>query len=294
MVGIKRSPGEYAFDVFITVSIGILAFLCLYPFLNITAIAFSSPAAVITGRVNMLPVEFQMESVRVVYQDVGMWRAFRFTVLLTATFTALTMIATICTAYPLAQKRLRGRNVLMFMVTFTMFFNGGLIPTYLLVRGIGLIDSMWALILPGLVATWNMIIMRSFFLNLPAELEESARIDGANDILILIRIILPVSTPVLAAISLFYAVGRWNGFQDAVFFINDATKYPLQLVLNQIVMRGQTDQMMTELVDEEQSAVVPETIKAATLLFVTIPIILVYPWLQKYFVKGIMLGSIKG
>jgi putative aldouronate transport system permease protein len=273
--------------------VALLAFVCLLPFVNIASVAFSSSEAVVSGRVSVFPIGFQSQSFSVVLNDASMWRSFRFTVLLTATFTVLAMIATICAAYPLSQQRLRGRTPLLLLITFTMFFNGGLIPNYLLVRGLGLMDSMWALILPMLVSTWNMIIMKSFFTALPAELEESARIDGANDIVILLRIILPVSKPVIAALSLFYAVGRWNGFQDAVFFINDAAKYPLQLVLNQIVMRGEVDQMLTNVLDDEVQAI-PESLKAATLLFVTIPIILLYPWLQKYFIKGIMLGSIKG
>jgi putative aldouronate transport system permease protein len=291
---VRQTTADRVTEVGFMVVVGILALACLLPFVNIAAIAFSSNTAVVSGQVSFFPIGFQVRAFEVVFQDRSMWRSFGFTVVLTATFTALTMVASVCAAYPLAQRRLHGRTGILLMISFTMFFSGGLIPGYLLVRGLGLMDTMWALILPGLISTWNMIIMKTFFGSLPAELEESARIDGANDIVILLRIILPVSTPMLAAIGLFYAVGRWNGFQDAVFFINDSAKYPLQLILNQIVMRGEVNQMLTDALDEEVQQTTPETLKAATLLFVTVPIILVYPWLQKYFVKGIMLGSIKG
>jgi putative aldouronate transport system permease protein len=290
---VRQTTGDRVTEILFMAVIGVLALSCLYPFVNTAAIAFSSNAAVISGQVSVWPIGFQTDAMGTVLRDTNMWRSFGFTVILTATFTALTMVATICAAYPLAQRRLQGRTAILLLITFTMFFNGGLIPSYLLVRGLGIMNTMWALILPMLVSAWNMIIMKSFFQNLPSSLEESARIDGANDISILFQIILPVSKPMLAAIGLFYAVGRWNGFQDAIFYINDSSKYPLQLVLNQIVMRGQVDQMLTDAMDQDVQ-LVPETIKAATLLFVTIPIILVYPWLQKYFVKGIMLGSIKG
>lgn len=292
-MAVRQSTGDRISNAIFVGVIGLLALACLYPFVNTLAIAFSSNQAIVTGSVSLYPIGFQTQSFNAVLMDSGMWRSFTFTVILTVTFTTLAMLASICTAYPLAQTRLQGRTVILFMITVTMFFNGGLIPNYLLIRGIGIMDTMWALILPGLIATWNMIIMKTFFTNIPASLEESARIDGANDITILFKIILPISKPMLAAIALFYAVGRWNGFQDAVFYIKSPKRYPLQLVLNQIVMRGQVEQFLTDVAEEEVKAV-PESIKAASLLFVTIPIIMIYPWLQKYFVKGIMLGSIKG
>ena len=175
-------------------------------------------------------------------------------------------------------------------ILFTMFFGGGMIPTYLLVKDLHLLDTMWALILPGAISTYNMIIMKTFFQGIPESLEESARLDGCNDIGVLFRIILPLSTPVLAALALFYAVGHWNQYMNALLYISDTKKYTLQLRLRQMIP---TDPSLLAMEGANQSEIPNESLKAAAIMFATVPILFVYPWLQKYFVKGILLGSVK-
>lgn len=288
----KATLEDRIFDTVTTFFLVLFGLVCVLPFLNIASIAMSSNAPILQGRVTIYPIGLQWDSFKVVFNDRTIWQSFYFTATLTVVYTFLSMLATICTAYPLTKKHLKGRNVFLFFILFTMYFHGGLIPTYLVVKNVGLLNSIWALILPCVISTWNMIIMKSFFQSIPESLEESARIDGANDLIILFRIVLPLSVPVLAALSLFYAVFRWNTFQDAIFYINDPKKYPLQILLRQIVMRGETNQMMTEL-DVESIQNTPESLRAATLIFVITPILMVYPFLQKYFISGIMLGSIK-
>ncbi|MEE0970050.1 MAG: carbohydrate ABC transporter permease [Clostridia bacterium] len=181
----------------------------------------------------------------------------------------------------------------MVLITVTMYFHAGMIPTYLLVYNLGLIDHVWALILPCVLNTFNMIMMRTFFKSVPVELEEAAMIDGCNDFQVLWNIMLPVSKPILATIALFYAVQRWNSFSDALYYINNPKLYPLQLKLQQIIQQGQADNMMSD-INSQLDVVVPKTVQAASIIFATIPILLVYPKLQKYFVKGAMIGAVKG
>jgi putative aldouronate transport system permease protein len=200
---------------------------------------------------------------------------------------------TVLCAFPLSQKNLRGRSGLWLLVLFTMYFSGGMIPSYLVVSDLGLINSIWSLILPGLVGTYNMILMKSYFSNLPEPLTESAVIDGANDWQILTHIILPLSKPMLATIALFYAVGRWNALTDALLYIHVPKMYPLQLRLQQIIALNSVDSLIND-IPEIKANIVSETVKSASIIFSMVPILLVYPFLQKYFVKGVMIGSVKG
>lgn len=289
---IRRSFGEKLFDAGNYIFLIILAFLCLFPFINTAAISLSDTGAIMAGKVTLWPVGFELSAYKAVFNDSTMIRSLIFTIVLTLLFTFVAVFMTILAAYPLAQKRLRGRKTLTLIITFTMYFSGGMIPSYLLVSELGLLNSVWALILPCAVNTFNMIIMKSFFMTLPESLSEAARIDGCNDMSILFRIILPLSMPIIATISLFYAVQRWNGFTDALYYINDSKLYPLQLKLRQLISLNMVDQLVMDSQSEENTAI-PESIKSASLMFATVPILLVYPWLQKYFVKGVMVGSIK-
>ncbi|MNC41042.1 L-arabinose transport system permease protein AraQ [compost metagenome] len=203
------------------------------------------------------------------------------------------MLFTIAAAYPLTKKNLKGRKIFMYLIVVTMFFSGGIIPEYLLIRDLKMIDSVWSLILPGLVSPFNLIILISFFNNIPPSLEESAEIDGSSHFHTLMRIVLPLSMPVMATLALFYAVGRWNGFQDALMYINSPELYPLQLKLFQMVQNNMVSEL-TQLEGANRTALTPESLKAATVIFATVPILVVYPWLQKYFVSGVMLGAVKG
>lgn len=289
----RQTVGDKIFSCINIIFLTFFALLCLIPFINIIAVSLSDNAAIISGKVFLWPIGMNVTAYKTVFQDLTMIRSFGFTVLLTVLYTVVTMTMTILCAYPLANKKLKGRTAFLLIITFTMYFSGGTIPHYLLVSGMNMLNTIWALILPGAINTFNMIVMKSFFSSIPAGLEESARIDGAGHFRILVSIVLPLSLPIIATLSLFYAVGRWNGFSDALFYINDTKMYPLQLKLRQLISLNNIDQMLTDL-NEERQLVIPETIKSASIMFATAPILLIYPWLQKYFVKGMMVGSIKG
>lgn len=279
---------------------GIIAFFiilvsltCLLPFVYIISLSLSSNAAIVAQRVTLLPVEFTLETYKTVLSDKGMIFTLLYSIGLTALYTAICMLMTICAAYPLTKKRLKGRNFFLLMLIVTMYFSGGIIPDYILVKNLKLIDTFWSLILPGAMSVYNMIILKTFFSSLPEELEESAAIEGCSQIGILIKIILPLSLPVIATLSLFYAVGRWNGFQDALFYISDRKLFPIQLKLYQIITVNQ--QLDSQQGEGSMAAFIsPESLKAASVVFATVPILIVYPWLQKYFVQGVMIGAIKG
>ncbi|PYG85840.1 putative aldouronate transport system permease protein [Ruminiclostridium sufflavum DSM 19573] len=281
------------FDFFVIIITVIAALLCLLPLVNVFATSLSSNSAILASKVYLLPVETTFESYKAIFKDASMIRSLIFTVFLTIVYTLVGMILTICAAYPLTKKRLKGRNIILLMIIFTMYFSGGLIPDYILIKNLNLLDKMWSLVLPGAISAYNLIVLKSFFTSLPESLEESAILDGCNDIGVLFRIVLPLSKPVLATLSLFYAVGKWNSFMDALFYINDTKLYPLQLKLYQIIVNSQgIDASIGE--GNMSQNVLPESLEAACVIFATVPILLVYPWLQKYFVTGIMVGSVKG
>lgn len=281
------------FDFVILVITTISALLCLLPLVNVLATSMSSTSAILASKVYFLPVGTTFESYKALFKDNSMIWSLVFTVLLTVGYTVLGMFLTICAAYPLTKKGLKGRNIILLMIIFTMYFSGGLIPEYILAKNLNIIDTVWSLVLPGAISAYNLIVLKSFFTSLPESLEESAILDGCNDIGVLFRIVLPLSKPVLATLSLFYAVGKWNSFMDALFYITDTKLYPLQLKLYQIIVNSQgIDASIGE--GNMSQNVLPESLEAACVIFATVPIILVYPWLQKYFVTGIMVGSVKG
>ncbi|MGO4108291.1 carbohydrate ABC transporter permease [Paenibacillus sp. YAF4_2] len=280
-------------DIVIMIIVGAAMLLCLIPFLHIIAMSLSSKQEIISERVTIFPRGWDFESYKIVFQDARMLRSMGLTIILTTVFTIVSMVMSICAAYPLTKTQLKGRSFFMMIIVFTMFFSGGLIPEYLLVKQLGMLDHMTSLILPGMISAFNLIILRSFFTSIPASLEESAYLDGSSHLSTLIRIVLPLSLPVLATLSLFYAVSRWNGFMDALFYISNSEMYPIQLKLYQVVMNS----MVTDLTAQEGAAaseVVPEGLKAASIMFATLPILIVYPWLQRYFVSGVMVGAVKG
>jgi putative aldouronate transport system permease protein len=212
---------------------------------------------------------------------------------LTALCSLCSIFVTILAAYPLTKKKLKGRNLFLVMIVITMYFSGGMIPEYLLVRNLGLTDTFFSLLLPYMLSAFNLIILKTFFSGLPESLEESAYLDGASHFVILIKIVLPLSMPVIATLTLFYAVGRWNGFQDALMFINKPSLYPLQLKLYMLVYNNQmSDVAVVE--GSSASAIPSENLKAAAVMFATVPILLVYPWLQRYFIAGVTIGAVKG
>ena len=281
-------------DLAIIGFISIVALTCLVPFLYMIALSFSSNNAIISQKVGLWPVEFTLDTYKAIFRDAEMLYALGYTIVLTALFTLTCMVVTICAAYPLTKKRLSGRTFFLAIMVVTMYFSGGLIPDYILVKNLQLMNTMGSLILPGAMSVFYMIILRTFFSSLPDSLEESAAIDGCSELGILVRIVLPLSMPAIATLSLFYAVDRWNGFQDALFYITDKNLYPMQLKLYQIITESQQLDNQQQGEGSFGAHIVPESLKAASVIFATVPILLVYPKLQKYFVDGMMLGAIKG
>ncbi|WP_027085796.1 carbohydrate ABC transporter permease [Cohnella panacarvi] len=289
----NNAANSKAVNVSIMVVIGILCFLCIIPMIHLLALSFSSNGAIMGGEVTLLPVGFNLDAYKSVFLHSAMVRSLGFSILLVAVFTAVAMFITILAAYPLTKREMKGRNFFLVVIVITMFFGGGIIPDYLLMKELKLLDTMWVLVLPGAISAFYLIIMKSFFTNIPIELEESARIDGAGHFTILWSIILPLSLPALATLSLFYAVGRWNGFQDALIYISDQNLYPIQLKLYALVISGQANDLS---IAEAQNAgaPVPQSLKAAAIMFGTFPILLVYPFIQRYFISGVTIGAVKG
>ncbi|WP_179032138.1 carbohydrate ABC transporter permease [Paenibacillus kribbensis] len=281
------------FDIVTTVLVAVAVLLCLAPFIHILSISFSSNRAITSGEVTLFPVEFNLKAYGKVFADMSMIRSLGFTVLLTVITTVLSMLMTVIAAYPLTKKNLKGRKTMMFIIVVTMFFSGGIIPEYILVRDLHLLNTMWSLILPGLISPFYLIILISFFNGIPESLGEAAEIDGTSQFGTLIRIVLPLSLPVLATLSLFYGVGRWNGFQDTLMYIQNPDLFPLQLKLYQMIQNNMVSEL-TRLEGASGARITPEGLKAASVIFATVPILLVYPWLQRYFVSGVMVGAVKG
>lgn len=278
------------FTVFIVVAIGLC---CLIPFLHIIAMSFSDKTAVMRGEVFLWPKSWDLSAYKAVFNNKGLMDSMWFTLFLTLVHTLICLAMTILCAYPLSRPGLKFKSPLLIYILFTMYFSGGMIPGYLNIKSLGLLNNFWVLILPGMLSTYNMILMKSFFQSMPRELEESAYVDGANDLVVLLRIVLPLSKAMLATIALFYAVGRWNGFMDAILYINDESLYTIQVRLRQLIQASQVSTMLED-VPEMKSNLIAETVKASCLVFSMIPVMIVYPWLQKYFVKGVMIGSVKG
>jgi putative aldouronate transport system permease protein len=277
------------FDYTLAFIVLIAVFVCLVPFLYILSQSLSSNRAIVSQAVTIYPIDFNIEAYKVVFGDHSMGYSLFYTVILTMVFALIALTVTILAAYPLTKKRLKGRSFLLLIMLFTMYFSGGLIPDYLNIKDLHLLNTPWSLILPGMMSVYYMIILKSFFQNLPDGLEEAAYLDGCNDLQILLKVVLPLSKPALATISLLYAVFRWNYFQDALFYITDQDLYTIQLKLYNVINISQ--QMAGENVNVNLPS---EALKAASIMFGTIPILLAYPWLQRYFVSGIMIGAVKG
>jgi len=269
--------------------------LCLLPFVNVIAVSFSSKSAILRGDVGFWPVEFTTMAYQAIFNDKSMMQSLWYTVGITVSYTAIAMVLTILMAYPLTKKRLKGRKFFNLLALFTMYFSGGTIPIYLNIKELGMLDTAWSLIIPGALSTYNMIILKSFFAALPESLEEAATIDGANDFQILWQIYLPLSLASLATLTLFYAVGKWNSFQDALYYITSRALQPLQLKLYNLIKGSQAvDVAMMEGGASTVATSVSESIESATIIFATLPILVVYPFVQRYFVSGVTIGAVKG
>ena len=269
----------------------LISLICLLPMLNLLARSLSGTDYLVKHEVYLWPKGFNFDAYATVLGDVKYIKAFGWTVLLTFVCTIISLTMTVLCAFPLIFPELKGRKVFNIIITITMFFNAGTIPNYLLMQKLGLLDSPWVLIIPSCLSVYNMIIMRSFFYGIPDSLRESAEIDGANYFVILTKIYIPLSKPVLATLALFYAVGRWNGYSDALMYMKDKDYYPLQLLLYNILNNINSVEVATQ--EGFSSPGLSEALKAAIVMFSTIPILCIYPFLQKYFIHGVTLGAVK-
>lgn len=281
------TSGEKAFRVANGIFFVIVAVTMLYPLWYILMFSLSESHEL--SSLYLWPNGLSLRSYETIFREGLVVTGFRNSVVVVAAGTAISMALTILAAYPLSRRSFFGRKQFMAFVLFTMIFNGGMIPTYLVVRSVGMVNTLWALFMPKAIIVYNLLIMIRFFANIPDSLIESAYIDGANDGWILFRVILPLSTAVLAAIGLFYAVFNWNAYLPGLIYINDAVKKPLQTLLYEIVKGSESFEHTTDTI-----GILPESIKMATAFVTVVPILVVYPFLQKYFVKGVMLGSVKG
>lgn len=279
--------GDWCF-VFLCVLVGAV---CLLPMVHLLAKSLSGTDYLVRHEVSLWPKGFNFDAYLTVLKDPKYIRAFFWTVFLTVVCTLISLTMTVLCAYPLIFRQLRGRGLINIFITITMFFNAGTIPNYLLMQSLNLLDSPLVLIIPSCLSVYNMIIMRSFFYGIPESLRESAEIDGASIFQILIKIYVPLSTPVMATLALFYAVGRWNGYSDALMYMKDANFYPLQLLLYNVVNNINSVEIATQ--EGFSSPGLSASLKAAIVMFSTIPILCIYPWLQKYFIHGVTMGAVK-
>ncbi|OBZ17209.1 MULTISPECIES: carbohydrate ABC transporter permease [Bacillales] len=288
---INLTIGEKVWQAVVYFILIFLSLLCLLPFLYVVAVSVTPESEVLRRGIVIIPESFTFLAYKEVFISHGIGQAYKITLFRTIVGTVLNVFFTVIAAYPLSKKYLPGRSSFLLFIVFTMMFGGGLIPTYLLIRSLGLLDSPWVLIIPHLISAFNLVIIKGFFEQLPAEIEESARVDGASELQSLWRIVLPLSMPVLSTISLFYAVGHWNSYFDAIVYINDSNFMPLQVILRNILLNVAT-QSADSLANS--GAVSTFAVQMAAVVVTTVPILIVYPFMQKHFTKGVLLGSVKG
>ena len=291
----SRAINKFRVSDFVMMAIIIILCLtCILPFIHLAAKSISSDAAVVAKRVFLWPKGFTLAAYKSIFVDGGLTYSMIYSVIVTLIFTVLGMVVCTCAAYPLSKRRLKGRMFFTFLLMFPMYFGAGLIPAYLLMKQLHLLDTMWVLILPLIYSPYNMLIMKtSLQTSIPDSLEESAFLDGASNFQILFRIVLPLSKPVLATLSLFYAVGRWNAYADNKYYIKTDSLKMAQYKLSQMVSSA-SEAQNSSLSEAAAVSSTPEVLQAAAIMIVTIPIICIYPFLQKYFVKGVMIGAVKG
>lgn len=291
-----QSKSEKWFDRGVHIILILICVAVLYPLVFVLMASISSPDAVMRGEVWLWPKELTLVGYSKIFQNNEILVGYGNTIVYTVVGTAINLVMSIAAAYPLSRKDFYGRNVIAALMVFTMFFSGGMVPTYLLVKNLGMLNSMWALLIPGAVSVYNVLIMRTFFqTGIPYEVQEAASIDGSSNMSTLIRIVLPLSMPIIAVMILFYSVGHWNAYFSALIYLTDRDKYPLQLFLREILIQGQMQEMLG-IGDDTQSRIVMEgeAIKYAAVIVANLPVLCLYPFLQKYFVKGVMIGAVKG
>ncbi len=286
--GIRVSASRRVFLAANTIILLAISFIMLYPVLYVIAASFSEETAILRGDVVFIPVDAHVKAYQKVFQYPLLWQSYGNTLLYTGLGTVINLVLTVFGAWALSQKKMVGRRFFTLMCTFTMFFNGGMIPTFLVIRELRLLNTIWAILLPGAVSTYNMILMRTFFMQIPQSLVEAAELDGCRDFGVLFRIVLPLSLASLMTIGMFYAVAHWNSYFTAVLYLSKPELYPLQIILRQVVL-------LNEIVENSSSTenVMAEGIKYATIVVAMLPMLCIYPFVQRYFVKGVLIGSVK-
>ena len=298
----SKIQGDFRFDVVNMIVLGLITLLFFYPMYLCLISAVSSPEEVYAGRVLLLPKGFNSEGFQRVIENDSLWRGYLNTIFYTVLGTCINLALTMTGAFVLSRRTFALRTPLNWMVLFTMFFGGGMIPTYLLVKDLKLLNTVWSLVLPGAISTWNLIITRTFLAtSIPNELQEAAYIDGCNNIRFFLRIVLPNATTIIAVIGLFYAVGHWLSYWNAMLYITDETRYPLQLVLRDILLKAEVALESARSGEDSESAMavvellrISESVKYIVVIAGTLPLLIVFPFVEKYFVKGVMIGSVKG
>lgn len=291
----KKSGGDKAFDIGLAVISVLIILVIAYPLYFVVIASFSQPEAVLGGKLRFLPVGFNLESYQMVLSEPKVWTGYRNTILYTVLGTCINLVLTTLAAYPLSRKDMPFRGILTFVASFTMLFGGGMIPVYLVVRGLKLTDSIWAMVIPNALATYNMLVMKNYFQSsIPEELQEAAAIDGCDHFGTLIRVVLPLSAPIMAVIVLFYAVGHWNAFFNAIIYLRNQDLFPLQVVLRDILLQNSLEAVGGDLTGMYEKVMRGESMKYALIIVASAPVIMLYPFVQKYFVKGVMVGAIKG
>jgi len=299
---VKESRGDRLFVWCNSLILVLALIVVLYPLLYIVSASISNPKFVNSGEMWLIPMDITFDGYRLVFNNSKIWTGYTNTIVYTIVGTVVNLFVTLPAAYALSRTDFYGRTFFMGMFLFTMFFGGGLVPSYLLVKQLGLINSMWALLLPGAASVWNIIVARTFFQSaIPKELQEAAHIDGCTNMRLFLRVVLPLSAPIIAVMALFYGVGHWNSYFGALIYLNDEAKYPLQMILRQILVLQEMSAEMTGVAVDSSVAIamnnkadVASLIKYAVIIVSTLPVIAVYPFLQRYFVQGVMIGSLKG
>lgn len=291
----QLSTGDKLFTIINYILLTLVICLMLYPLIYVLSASFSNPEKMLQGELWLLPTDFTLDSYLMAFQNRDIWIGYRNTIFYTVLGTAINLVMSIMIAYPLSRKDFYGRGPITAFIMVTMFFSGGMIPTYLLVRDLGMVDTIWAMVIPGAVSVYNVIIMRTFFQNIPEEIREAASIDGSTNLNFLLRIVLPLSVPIIAVMALFYGVGHWNAYFDGLIYLRDTDKYPLQLFLREMLIQDDMSAMTTSGTEGVAAHLLRiEGLKYAVVVIASLPMLIIYPFLQKYFIKGVMIGSLKG
>lgn len=293
----RISTSDKSFDLLNKIFLSVLVVIIVYPLIFVISASISDPLAVSSGKMWLWPVDITLDGYKIIFQDGSIWLGYRNTILYTIVGTLIHLFVLLPCAYALSRKELMGRTYILWIVLFTMMFSGGLIPTYLIIKSLGMLDTMWALIIPGVVGAWSILVARAFFhQSIPDQLVEAAKIDGGSDLYIFTRIVLPLSLPIIAVMALFHAVGLWNQYFNALIYLSDRDKFPLQLILREILVVNQMQ--LGEGSGEQTESLIQQVrtaglIKYSVIIVSSLPLLIAYPFLQRFFVQGVLIGSIK-